>query len=95
MAERQKRPREDLTEERVFGGPPLLHDFIRREYGKYGSCMSSYSSDLDASPLYSAISMVHRLAPRFPVDGVGTLASPQPTPQSALGEESREADRLQ
>ena len=62
--------------------------------GKYGSCISSYSSGLDASPLYSAISMAHS-APCFPTNVVGTSASPQPTPRSALREESQEADRLQ
>jgi len=61
---------------------------------KYGSFTLSYSSGLDASPLYSAISMAH-LAPCFPADVVGTSASPQPVPQSALGEESQEAHRLQ
>ena len=52
------------------------------------------ASGLDASPLYSAISMVHP-ALRFPADVVGTSMSPQLMPQSTLREESREADRLQ
>ena len=32
---------------------------------------------------------------RFPADGVGTLALPQPVPRSTLVEESQEVDRLQ
>jgi hypothetical protein len=61
---------------------------------KYGSCTLSYAGGLDASPLYSAISMAH-LAPRFPADREGTSASPQLVPRSALGEESQEVHLLQ
>jgi len=46
------------------------------------------ASGLDASPLYSAISMAHPV-PCFPADGEGTSVSPQPVPRSALGRRAR------
>ena len=60
---------------------------------KYRSCTSSYVGGLDASPLYSAISMAHPVS-CFLAKGEGTSASPQPAPRFALEEESQEVHQL-